>query len=312
MTARTLFCIMAAAACWLTACQRYPDVDRNATLPADIEKRLPEADAFPPVLHAAGFEEPVPLPAPVNTAGAEDSPFILPDGNTLYFFFTPDVRVPVEQQLLDEVTGVWVSEKQGGAWSEPQRVWLQAPGKLALDGAVCVQGDEMWFASAREGYTGVNMFTASWLLGRWRNWRYVGDRLMKELEIGEVHLHGDELYFHSARPGGRGDLDLWMTARSGDAWSDPVNIEAVNTGGMEGFPFVSTDGAQLWFTRTYQGAPAVFRSLKENGSWAAPELIVSQFAGEPTLDDAGNLYFVHHFYENATMIEADIYVAYKK
>ena len=41
-------------------------------------------------------------------------------------------------------------------------------------------------------------------------------------------------------------------------------------------------------------------------------LIVSQFAGEPTLDDAGNLYFVHHYFEHGQMIEADIYVAYKK
>ncbi len=43
-----------------------------------------------------------------------------------------------------------------------------------------------------------------------------------------------------------------------------------------------------------------------------PELIVSQFAGEPTLDDAGNLYFVHHYFEHGQMIEADIYVAYRK
>jgi hypothetical protein len=68
----------------------------------------------------------------------------------------------------------------------------------------------------------------------------------------------------------------------------------------------------LWFTRTYLGTPAIFQSLKSAGNWTAPQLIVSRFAGEPTLDDAGNLYFVHHFYENDVMIEADIYVAYKK
>ena len=41
-------------------------------------------------------------------------------------------------------------------------------------------------------------------------------------------------------------------------------------------------------------------------------MIISQFAGEPTLDNEGNVYFVHHFYKNEVMIEADIYVAYKK
>ena len=156
------------------------------------------------------------------------------------------------------------------------------------------------------------MFTAEWIGEAWVNWQYVGDRLMKEIQIGEVHLHGDNLYFHSDRDGGQGGFDLWVTTRNGYAWSDPINIEAVNTIDMDGYPFVSSNGNELWFTRTYNGTPGIFRSLKVDGTWSTPELIVSQFAGEPTLDDAGNLYFVHHFYEGEDMIEADIYVAYKK
>ncbi len=170
----------------------------------------------------------------------------------------------------------------------------------------------MWFASAREGFVGVNMFTAEYIDNRWTNWRYVGDRLMKEIQIGEVHLYKDSLYFHSGRTGGKGSMDIWVTVKNGDLWSDPMNIEAVNSAESEGQPFISSDGNQLWFTRTYQGTPAIFRSVKNSGSWSEPELILSQFAGEPTLDDVGNLYFVHHFYENGVMIEADIYVCYKK
>lgn len=290
----------------------YPVVDREAKIPSDISKRNPETDKYPPILHSDNYEEPVPLPSPINTAGLEDSPFILPDGNTLYFFFTPDPRVPPEKQILDEVSGVWVSQKEGDFWGEPKRVWLQDPGKLALDGAVAIQGNEIWFASAREPYTGVNMFTGEWKEGKWTNWKYVGDRLMKEIKIGEVHIHGDDLYFHSARAGGKGDYDIWMTTRNGDLWSEPISLEIINTDAMEGFPFVSSDGNELWFTRIYKGSPAIFRSIKQNGNWGKPELIVSQFAGEPTLDDKGNLYFVHHYFENGTLIEADIYVAYIK
>jgi len=290
----------------------YPDVVRHNKLPADILKRGPETDPYPPILHSADFQNPIPLPPSINTSGAEDSPFVLPDGNTLYFFFTPDVRVPAEKQLLDDVTGVWVSHKSTGAWNEAERVWLQQPGKLALDGAVCVQDEEMWFASAREGFTGVNMFTARWTDGKWGNWQYAGDRLMKELQIGEVHIHGNDLVFHSDRPGGKGGLDIWVTTRNGTSWSDPINIDAVNSDGMDGFPFISSDGNELWLTRTLNGTPAILRSKKSDVGWLAPELIVSQFAGEPTLDDAGNLYFVHHYYENGAMIEADLYVAHKK
>ena len=164
----------------------YPDINREEKIPSDIAKRGPDTDQYPPILHSTSFEEPIPLPSSVNTAGAEDSPFILPDGNTLFFFFTPDVRVPAEKQISDEVTGVWVSHKTGNSWSEAERVWLQDPGKLALDGAVCIQDNEMWFASAREGYTGVNMFTAELINGKWGNWRYAGDRLMKEIDKIEI------------------------------------------------------------------------------------------------------------------------------
>lgn len=210
----------------------------------------------------------MPLGAGVNTAGAEDSPFILPDGKTLYFVFVSDVRLPVEKQLLDSVSGVWVSYKIGDEWIDAERVWLQEPGKLSLDGAVCIQDNEMWFASAREGYTGVNMFTAELIDGKWKNWKYAGDRLMKEIQIGEVHIFGDDLYFHSARSGGHGGLDIWKTTRSSATWFDPVNINEINYEFDDIQPFISKDGNELWFTRYYNGIPAVYRSKKVGNSWA--------------------------------------------
>ena len=135
---------------------------------------------------------------------------------------------------------------------------------------------------------------------------------MKEVQIGEVHIHGDDLYFHSAREGGKGSYDIWKTTRNGSQWSDPVIIDSINSSEMDGYPFITSDGNELWFTRTYMGTPAIFKSVKNGNKWSSPELIISQFAGEPTLDDAGNIYFVHHFFESGVMIEADIYVARKK
>jgi Tol biopolymer transport system component len=37
------------------------------------------------------------------------------------------------------------------------------------------------------------------------------------------------LVFASDRPGGKGGIDLWMTRRTGYHWSEPINIEVVNT-----------------------------------------------------------------------------------
>lgn len=314
--ARLFLCLIVGAIV-VSGCGKPPEPKQTLTLTREeaisdnAVKMLPEADLFPPVLHSSEWQEPVPLPGPINTAGAEDSPFIPGDRQELYFFFTPDPNIPVQGQLLDGVTGIWVSQWQEGQWQEPERVWLQDKGKLSLDGCTFVAGDKMYFCSAREGYTGVHWFTADFKDGKWQNW--VNVDFPAGYDVGELHIWGDELYYHSSRAGGKGGSDIWMSRRVNGEWQNPVNAAVVNTAGDEGMPFLTSDGQELWFHRFYNGSPAVFRSKRVNGEWQEPELIVSQFAGEPTLDWQGNLYFVHHYYnKNGEMIEADIYVAYRK
>jgi|Deesub1362B_J571_1020462.scaffolds.fasta_scaffold00029_129 hypothetical protein len=295
------------------ASQQQILVDRESKIPEDAIKVSPNTDVHPPKLHSDEYEQPVPLPYPINTAGAEDSAFITPDGKTLYFFFTPDVDVPPEKQLVDGVTGIYVSKKHNNEWSKPERIILSED--VALDGCPFVQGNEMWFCSVREGnYRSVDIYIAEFKDGKWQNWRNAGKKLNLDYEIGELYItpDGKELYFHSSREGGKGGYDIWVTRRVNGEWQEPENIEAVNTPENEGWPFITQDGKELWFTRTYNGSPAIFRSKKVNGMWQEPELIISQFASEPSLDARGNIYFVHHFFKDGKMIEADIYVAKRK
>jgi hypothetical protein len=83
---------------------------RLESIPPSAVKGTPEGDFWPPVI-AAGWSRPEPLGAPINTAGGEDSPFVTPDGQTLYFFFTPDVNIPTQQSFQDGVTGIWESHR---------------------------------------------------------------------------------------------------------------------------------------------------------------------------------------------------------
>jgi hypothetical protein len=142
----------------------------------------------------------------------------------------------------------------------------------------------------------------------WQNWE-IAD-FNPDYEVGELHITGDgnELYFASARPGGKGQLDIWVSKKIDGEWQEPVNISAINTIDGEGWPAISPDGNELWFSRNY----AIWRSRKVNGEWQTATQIVSSLAGEPSIDGAGNLYFVHHYYQNDKMIEADLYVATKK
>jgi hypothetical protein len=294
----------------LAATPRENPYDRTAAIPEGAIKYSPEQDPQSPMLHSDEWSEPMPLEGPINTAGAEDSPFISPDGSLFFFFFTPDVSVPVEEQVLDGVTGIYRSRKLGEGWGEPERVVLQEPGKLALDGCGFFDGNSLWFCSAREGYTGLHWFKAEMSDDGWINWRKVD--FDPTYEVGELHIYQDELYFHSLRAGGLGEMDLWLSRRIEGGWSMPENLTSLNSDASEGYPFVTADGQELWFTRWYQGTPAIYRSMRSDSDWGTPELIVSQFAGEPTLDPEGNLYFVHHYYQDGEMIEADIYVAIRK
>jgi len=290
-------------------------VDRQQAIPAGAVKLTPDDDPYPPKLHDAGFTQPIPLPGPINTAGAEDSPFITPQGDTLYFFFTPAIAQSPEEELTGGVAGIYRSRIDSGGWTEPVRVRLVEPGELALDGCPFFQDRELWFCSARQGnYRGVDFWIARQEGDGFAEPRNAGELLNANYQIGEMHLApgGSDLYFHSNAPGGAGGVDIWVSYRDGDSWSQPVNVATVNTAADEGWPSISADGRELWFTRTYEGSPAVFRSIRSGEAWGAAELVVSQFAGEPTLDAAGNLYFVHHYLIDGELVEADLYLAARK
>jgi hypothetical protein len=293
------------------------NLTRAEAIPAGAVKWTPQMDAHPPVLSSAFsayWQDPVPMEAPITTAGAEDSPFITPDGNNFYFVFVPDMNIDPQQQVLDQVSGIWWSQKVGGVWTEPQRVWLNDD--LSLDGAEMVLGNTMWFCSVRAGRTReIDIYTAELVEGRWTNWTNLGEPLNVAYEVGELHVSadGNQIYFHSKRAGGHGGNDIWVINKVNGQWQTPQNVEAVNSAYDDGYPFLSEDGNELWFTRT-QDAPSIYRSVKVNGQWQPPELVLSSLAGEVTLDRQGNLYFVHHYLDDnvGKLMEADIYVCYRK
>lgn len=276
----------------------------------------PENDTHPPVLHNDSWHDPVPLPGPVNSAGLEDSPYITKNGNMLYFFFTPSAEIPSEKQLGDGATGIYRSIKVDDVWQEAVRVLLAKNPNSALDGCPTFVNGVLWFCSIRKGnYRDIDFWQSEWDGADFKNIRNAGKRLNDELKIGEMDISsdGNTIIFHQSSSLGDGnDINLYQTVYEDGTWSEPLPLNTLNSSGDDSRPAYHDGENEIWFTRTYRGTPAVFRTRKAAGVWNEPELIISQFAGEPSLDSSGNIYFVHHFFKDGIMLEADIYIAYKK
>jgi Tol biopolymer transport system component len=78
------------------------------------------------------------------------------------------------------------------------------------------------------------------------------------VDINDTHndsapiISADELtlFFSSDRPGGVGSNDVWMATRSttADGFGAPVNLQVVNTPGLDGATWISPDGCVLYLS----------------------------------------------------------------
>jgi outer membrane protein OmpA-like peptidoglycan-associated protein/tetratricopeptide (TPR) repeat protein len=88
-----------------------------------------------------------------------------------------------------------------------------------------------------------------------------------------ISKDGKTLYFASNRDGGLGETDLYMIQRSGDSWTNPVNLgPIINTEGEECFPSIADDDI-LYFSSTGHaggGGLDIFKTEMVKGKWTKP------------------------------------------
>ncbi|MCU0472549.1 MAG: OmpA family protein [Bacteroidales bacterium] len=92
---------------------------------------------------------------------------------------------------------------------------------------------------------------------------------------GFITPDGNTIYIATNRPGGIGDLDIWVSSKLPDgSWADAVNCgEVINTSGNEDTPFFDPVNNALIFSsegHVSMGGYDVFRSTKRYDSWTNP------------------------------------------
>lgn len=89
-----------------------------------------------------------------------------------------------------------------------------------------------------------------------------------------ISIDGDKMFFASNRPGGYGGMDIFVSYKVGESWSEPVNLGAgVNTAGNDAFPFIHADNT-LYFASDGQpdrkGGFDLYYVIPEGTQWTKP------------------------------------------
>ena len=214
----------------------------------------------------------------LNTSYSDYSPIISADGNTL-IFTSNRTDDPARAKANANFEDIYVTTRQGNGWAEPKLIggnvnikYNDAAASLSPDGKTLFlyyeEGEGDIYTSTLEG--------SEWSKPKALN-KNINTALFYET-CASVSADGKKLYFASNRPGGVGELDLYVSERDskGD-WGKAVNLgPAVNTTENEDSPFIHHDGVTLYFSSDGHptlGNSDIFFTEFKNNKWSKPENI---------------------------------------
>ena len=214
----------------------------------------------------------------INTPYSDYAPIISADGNTL-IFTSNRTEDPARAKANANFEDIYVSYKNGNKWSEPKLIsenvnikYNDAAASLSPDGNTLFlyyeEGEGDIYTSTRSG--------SEWSKPKPLN-KYINTPMFWET-CASVSPDGKKLYFASNRPGGIGELDLYVSQldAKGD-WGKPTNLgPVINTPSNEDSPFIHHDGVTLYFSSDGHprlGNSDIFFSEFINNKWKKPENI---------------------------------------
>jgi len=203
----------------------------------------------------------------INNRFANLNPIISGNGNTMAF-----------TSKLKFYDAIMVSKKdENGQWKTPINITLQLKtDEPVLTLSLSNDGTEMYLY--RDDELDGNIYITQYKNGTWSAIQPLNDNINTIYWEGHatISADGSQLYFSSNRPGGYGDLDLYISNRLPDgSWGPAKNLgNKINTPFHETAPFLSNDQSVLFFSSQGHdnvGGYDIFYSVKERNKWSRPE-----------------------------------------
>jgi len=200
--------------------------------------------------------KPVNIGDGVNTQYDEYWPSLTADEQTLFItrLLPIDKRQPASE--LNGQEDFFYSKKQpDGSWgpAKPLGYPINTPNNEGAP-TVSADGQSYYFTACqrKDGYGKCDIYFS----------KRIGEKWTKPVNIGKpvnskywesqpsISADGQRLFFVSGRPGGKGQLDIWVSTLQDDGhWGEPINLgDSVNTPFKEMSPFIHPDGKTLYFS----------------------------------------------------------------
>ncbi len=172
-------------------------------------------------------------------------------------------------------TSIYCSYKQG-AWKTPVNITSQLGGYDRLYSNSITGDGSLLVLFMDDGEDG-NLYFSQRKDTTWTRIKSFGKQINTIYweSHGFITPDGKTLYFASNRPGGEGELDIWVSEKADDGtWKRPVNCgNVINTPYNENTPFFDPSSNTLLFSsegHLSMGGYDVLRSTYKNGLWSNP------------------------------------------
>lgn len=179
------------------------------------------------------------------------------NGNTVYF----KMRGNILNDSVRRDGNIWKSKRVGGVWQQAEMLPKQINSKLDEFYPAITNSKNLYFSRELKD-TSYDIYVSRYENGLYQEAERLPSYINTNLLESDAYIAPDESYMIFVRmyaDDGLGVSDLYISFKENDVWSQPKNMTSLNSPGVDGSPFVTSDGKYLFFTSTRDSdRPEVF------------------------------------------------------
>ncbi|HEX2920950.1 MAG TPA: hypothetical protein VHO50_07290 [Bacteroidales bacterium] len=200
-----------------------------------------------------------------NLGSINENPAVSFDGSTIVY---------TERRGIENA--IFFSKKSSGRWEIPVEITAELnAGTDCSSSSLNYDGTQLLLYKT-DDYDGA-IYISDFVDGKWTQIR----KLNKNINTKYYESHaafsadGKKLYFSSNRPGGPGNLDIYVSelSSSGD-WGPAIGLgPEINTPFNEDTPFITKNDSVLYFCsegHNSMGGYDIFKCIKSDAGWKTP------------------------------------------